>query len=80
MRSNLFEVNLKSSALQLYKARLRGKSGGKSIIVYRMGKWSHGVHEQLKKEYGDNFFVSEVKSMTPEQIVRAANKHLPSIL
>jgi hypothetical protein len=45
-----------------------------------MGTFSYYVHEQLKKEYGDIFFVSEVKSMTPEQIIRAANKHLPSII
>jgi hypothetical protein len=62
----------------LHSARLREKTTMTSRMVYRIGSTRWDVKEALRKEFGKKYFITEVCKMSPAQVIRAAEKHLPN--
>lgn len=74
------EIDTHISGTRLYRARLRTKDQKRtSQVVYRVGKFYWDVEQQLLDEFGCCHHITEVKLMTPEQVIHAACKHLPTL-
>ena len=66
-----------SEDAQLFKARIRDKQTGKSLTVYIKAQWSIDAEAKLRAQFGKSHTVFGVKAMTPMQVIRAAERHLP---